>query len=354
MKVLFVCSPDSVYDDKANPFVSSLIKGLNDQGGIEIECDSNSLWHLDSSYDLIYFQWPEQIFRRTIDDEDLANLTKQFDIIKKKHIKTVITCHNLLPHNGNPKIIQLYDLVYSKVNAFHHMGNHSYQLMKLKYPNAYHFIAPHHIDDCYLDLFKSNGAKSSLSIPANDIVIASFGAFRNQHEKNMFLSMVDDMKGQNVRFLAPRLIIYDRTYFNWIISYIKNYLTCRANKIKTAKFLEEYKLRQWLSATDIVFIQRKEILNSGNVPLAFAAGKVVVGPDKGNVGEILKETGNFVFDPDNRESIKMAVLNAIDSVKRGNPIGQANHFYAKKNWNVPLVSKVVLENLHHLLSRQVF
>ena len=63
------------------------IKGLKDQGNIEIECNSNSLWHLDSSYDLIYFQWPGPIFRRTIDDEDLVNLTKQFDIIIKNIYK---------------------------------------------------------------------------------------------------------------------------------------------------------------------------------------------------------------------------------------------------------------------------
>ena len=40
----------------------------------------------------------------------------------------------------------------------------------------------------------------------------------------------------------------------------------------------------------MVFIQRTDILNSGNVPLALSFGRVVTGPDSGNIGGLLAET----------------------------------------------------------------
>lgn len=51
-----------------------------------------------------------------------------------------------------------------------------------------------------------------------------------------------------------------------------------------------------MSVADIALLQRVKILNSGSLPLNFYFGNVVVGPDVGNVGEILKKTGNPVFN----------------------------------------------------------
>lgn len=354
MKVLFVSSPQSVYGNKTNPFVSSLIQGLRDYGHIEVDCNLDSFWNNYNSYDLIYFQWPESIFNWNIEAIDLNKLFLHINRIKKDGIKMVITCHNLQPHSGNAKTKQLYDLVYSKIDAFHHLGHYSYQVMKNKYPDAYHFIAPHHIADYYFEQSNSSDAKSKLSIPINSIVIASFGAFRNSGEKQLFLSMVDDINIPNVRYLAPRLMVYDKTYINWIFVYIKQWLFCHSKKIKITGFLEEKELKLWLSASDIVFIQRKEILNSGNLPIAYAAGKVVVGPDVGNVGEILKETGNFVFDPNDRDSVKSAVIKAIDTIKKGDGLGYSNQQYAKTNWNVSLISKNISNNLEQLRRSQKF
>ena len=311
MKILFVCSHESIYRKNCNPFVSSLIQGLKDYGHIEVDYGLDYFWNNYSSYDLIYFQWPDRAFTGKIETTDLNKISTHLELIKKHGIKTVITCHDLKPHNGDTIITKLYELVYSKVDAFHHLGNYSYQLMKSKYPQKYHFIVPHHIADSYFELFNTQEAKSRLSIHSNDIVIASFGAFRNRLEKQLFLTMVEDTQQSNVLYLAPRLSIFDRTYTNWIIPYIKEYLYCRSKRIRTKGLLSEDQLRLWLSATDIVFIQRKSILNSGNVPLAFAAGKVVVGPNIGNVGDILKETGNLVFDPNNSETVKSAVLKAM-------------------------------------------
>ena len=354
MRILFVCSYNSIYNEKANPYVASLIDGLRNIGRYEIKCGLSYFWNDFSSFDILFFQWPECIFDWNIGEIDIEKISYQLDLVKKAGVKTVITCHNLYPHNRLPIVKQLYDLVYSKVDAFHHMGNHSFQLMKSQYPNTFHFIAPHHIADRFFNNTNQSYARNQLNIPPDCIVIASYGAFRSDKEKKLFLDMVDDTKNSNINYLAPRLTIgkfFNGQYAKTPFSFIKKWFIFLVKKIRTSCYLDEERMKQWLSATDIVFIQRTEILNSGNVPLAFAAGKVVVGPCIGNVGVILRETNNFLFKPDDRKSVKKAIQNAIEEIKKGNKIGKNNYTYAKRNWTVPTVSKTISYNLEIIVKQ---
>ena len=123
----------------------------------------------------------------------------------------------------------------------------------------------------------------------------------------------------------------------------------RAKGGNHAGFLSSEELNEWLCASDIVLIQRKDILNSGNVALAYSASKVVVGPDLGNVGEILKETHNYIFNPDNREMVCKEVKKAIDACRKDRNLGSANYEYAKNNWNTAKVCNDVISNLKELL-----
>ena len=71
-----------------------------------------------------------------------------------------------------------------------------------------------------------------------------------------------------------------------------------------------------------MLLQRTTILNSGNIPMAFYLEKVMVGPDTGNVGELLKKTGNPVFDIDNLSTLESCIQQALRLAKDG---------YGKKN-----------------------
>ena len=326
-----------------NPYVSSLAAGLVEYGH-EVECDLNLFWDSFSKYDLLYFQWPEAIFEWRKEKIDLERLSRHLDRIKEAGVNMVITCHNLHPHNYDKATTDLYSLVYSKVDAFHHMGKSSYNLMKEKYPHQYHFIAPHHIADGLCDYpLGLSEAKKKLHIPKNNIVVSSFGAFRNEEEVRLFVDMTNDVHGRNLTYLAPRIpmerLYHGRHIAKSLRSLYKS-LQYKLLGIKYSGFLKDEEFKVWLSASDIVFIQRKEILNSGNLPLAFSARKIVVGPDVGNVGEILKETGNFVFNPNDRVSVKQSVLEAINEVQNSNHLGLQNYHYAK-NWSVSAVCGLI-------------
>ena len=95
----------------------------------------------------------------------------------------------------------------------------------------------------------------------------------------------------------------------------------------------------YFCAADVVLIQRVDALNSGNLPMAFHAGKVVVGPNVGNVGAILRETGNYAFDPQDINSAASALQKALTETEKG----KENRTYATEHWASDIVASSLLK-----------
>lgn len=338
-----------------NPYVSSLVLGLI-KCGHEVVCSRDLFWKSFSEYDVLYFQWPEAIIDWGKEEIDIEKILRHLNRIKEAGVKTVITCHNLHPHNNDPKILELYNVVYTKVDAFHHMGRYSYDLFLKQYPRQYHFIAPHHVaDSLWRNPFSLSEAKTYLQIPKKNIVVSSFGAFRNREETRLFVDMAKDICNRHITFLAPRIPMrpfYIGRHIRRTIRSLREFFLYKMTRIKNYGILTDEELCNWLSASDIVFIQRKEILNSGNLPLAYSAGKIVVGPDLGNVGVILKETGNFTFNPNDRGSVKRAVKGAIEAAKKNNVLGLQNYHYAKENWSTSKICELISEELFKIVNNE--
>ena len=79
------------------------------------------------------------------------------------------------------------------------------------------------------------------------------------------------------------------------------------------------------------------MLNSANIPLAFLFHKVAVGPDTGNMGELLRNTGNPTFCPDNKADIIRALKEARQLSAFGK--GETNYTYALENMRIDKVGK---------------
>ena len=113
-------------------------------------------------------------------------------------------------------------------------------------------------------------------------------------------------------------------------------------KLKGIKFSNEVipddLMQCYFCAADVVLIQRVDALNSGNLPMAFHAGKVVIGPDVGNVGQILRETGNFTFDPHDIRSAVSALQKALTETTKG----KENRTYATNHWASDLIATSLL------------
>ena len=340
MKILVVCDIFGTVEE--NPFVRELRNGLSLYGH-DVVCNLNEFWNPDVPYDLVFFQWPDAFFSHDGLKWPLKEIYTQIALIKQKKIPTVMTVHNLHPHDNNRLKQELYKNMFSMMDAFHHMGSFSYDMFKHEYPNAYHFIAPH---PCYFDSsevpLSVDECKKKYNLP-NKIVVLAFGAFRNEEERKMFVNLRHD-DARNCLFWAPKI---NRTaHKRSLLSKAKSGLFYVLNGIKM-EFgpISNEAVKEMVKASDIVFIQRKEILNSGNVPLAFSFGKIVVGPDKGNVGRILRETGNPVFNPDDRQSVLNGLKDALRLFDNNNLQGQRNLDYARKFLSKNYVSNLLNKEL---------
>ena len=353
MKVFFVvCEPS---EQMFNHFVPSLANALQKQ-----ECEMvyglERLW-TDEVYDcdIVHFQWPEFVFgnqKKEFSDNDITRMSHRLKQLKEKGIKIFVQVHNLKPHTKNDKnILRLYELLYQHADVIVHMGMYSCELLQSQYPNAQHVVIPHHIyDDVYSFNIQQEEARQRLHLPTDKKIVLSFGKFRNERERDFVLSLKESFNSQfsilnsqfSTLFLMPGF--YRETLHTWNPKKlaVRLFNTCKY-KLKGIKFCHEvipdYLMQCYFCAADVVLIQRLDILNSGNLPMAFHAGKVVVGPDVGNVGQILRETGNFTFDPHDIRSAVNALQKALSETTKG----KENRIYATEHWASDLIATTLLK-----------
>lgn len=118
------------------------------------------------------------------------------------------------------------------------------------------------------------------------------------------------------------------------------------------ELIDNCDLPYYMAASNVIFIQRKGQLNSANIPLAFLFHKVVIGPDSGNIGELLRNTGNPVFRSDKKQDIIRALKEARHLSAQGK--GEANYAYAIGNMGINKVGKQYAELYEELADRHQF
>ena len=342
MKILIVCNVDSYQ----NPYVKTLYNGLVSQG-IDVTCSIEEFWINAISYDIIHIQWPNLLVEKS--DESCSKLQCVISDLKALSIPLVCTCHNLVPHyNSGAAINNAYSIIYNNCDYIHHLGEVSIQLLKDLYPgmSAKHIVIPHHTyDEIYRFEISKDEARKKIGVPKNVNCVLSFGSFRHDEERQLLIDLSKKMKKQNVYFLAPgfyRSVILRKNIFlglKALYNTIKYSIVAKFNNIHIChSYVSDNLLPYYLIAADVMLIQRVKILNSGNVSLAMLAGLPIVGPDEGNVGSILKDTGNFVFDPRSKRNISLLVHSALSS--KG--IGESNKQYAEINLTtMSVVQKLV-------------
>ena len=354
MRVYFVVKEPS--ERTINHFVSSLGKALEAQG-CEVVYGLERLWTdevLDC--DIVHFQWPEYVFgsqKKHFSNEDVERLGNRIGQLKDCGIRIFVQVHNLKPHRNQDKnVLRLYDVLYQRADVMVHMGNYSRELLQTQYPNARHVVIPHHIYDNTLPFSVSQQeARQRLHLSQEKKIILSFGKFRNDRERNFVLllqkklSTLNSQLSSKIIFLLPGF--YRETLHTWnprkFITRLFHTVSYRLKGIKfNSEVIPDDLMQCYFCAADVVLIQRLDILNSGNLPMAFAAGKVVVGPDVGNVGEILRETSNFIFAPINMNVTVEAVQEALQAADTDR--GAMNKQYAEEHWSSAVIAKTMIEN----------
>lgn len=361
IKALIVFRENSNTDNLFVPVLCDAIRST----GIDIHCSTEEFWNTDATYDIIHFQWPEEVIGWNCNDPNIIlRLKERIKFFRLRGTRFVYTRHNVRPHYANEIISRVYEIIESESDLVVHMGRYSLDEFAAAHPDSRNVIIPHPIYEyTYQEDISMERARQYLNLPQNAFIVTAFGKFRNREEIRMTVGAFHKWKKRNKLLVAPRLYPFSRTakygrnFLKRWVSRMGYYLLApllnRWLKMRAGasdELIDNCDLPYYMAASDVIFIQRKDILNSGNVPLAFLFHKVVLGPNVGNIGEWLRETDNPRFDPDNPTSV-------VNALKKANMMavwykGEANYSYAMKHMNIKKVGNEYAQAYIDLLNEQ--
>lgn len=307
-----------------NPYIYTLIEGLQkSHPDCEISWGRDAFWSDDIfSFDIVHFHWPQTFMGKDSHSEE--DLLHHIERLKTAGVKIVATCHDLEPHYDQfADKAKSMKIVYSHCDAIIHLGEYSKVLFEKLYPNVAHLFVPHHLyDTVYTHFPNKEESLRYLGLPQDKTYILCFGAFRAEQEKRLIVSLSKQLADKGVVILAPSFMNIWWKSFRLIHLRLKRwYFKYRYNIYctgRTWRAVSDKSLPYYYGAADVVFIQRRKILNSGNAMMPMLFGKVVVGPDCGNVGPLLRHWNYPVFPVNDTSNIGGIVLKAMEMGKKGN------------------------------------
>jgi hypothetical protein len=318
----------------------------------EIQQSSDAFWNMEGEYDVIHLHFPEYLtfelteaYKAGLTDSLIAAVEERLRYWSHR-ASLIVTRHVLLPHDArqDPQWEKLYETFYSFADGVAHFAHASIREFHQRYKDTQyvrgrvplHRIIPHHNYASLPNDISRNEARKKLGIPDDADVMLAFGAIRSDEERDLIRKTFDGISASRKALLVPR---WRETLANvswirlkyWIRDVKRAYYRLHPRFFLGYDFVSEADTQLYLNACDVLFIPRLRVLNSGNVTLGMTFGRVVVGPDSWDVGEILREHGNPVFDPDDSETASSAVDRGFSLAREGK-VAETNRQFALNNW----------------------
>lgn len=304
-----------------NPYIYTLIEEIQQSyPDCDLSWGRDAFWSEDIlSYDIVHFHWPQAFMGR--DSHSELDLLHHIERMKTAGVKIVATCHDLEPHYDQfADKAESMRIVYSHCDVIIHLGEYSKDLFEKRYPKSEHILIPHHLyDTVYTKIPSRLESLKHLGLSEDNIYILCFGTFRAKEERRLVIDLSKQMCGRNVVILAPSFMnVWWRTFRLFYKRLKKWYYKYRYGIYctgRTWRAVSDNDLPYYYGVADVVFIQRLKILNSGNALMPMLFGKVVVGPDCGNVGSLLRHWNYPVFPVDDTSNIGGVVEKALQMSK---------------------------------------
>lgn len=356
MRVLIPCDTEL-----NNNFVLDLVNSLENNNCI-VEHGTNKINEESGNWDIVNFQWPEFLFKGAIPDDDLLKNFEHKLLNIRKNSSIVSTIHNLKPHYPYKTYQKLYKLVYKYSDGFIHFGYQSIKSIHNEYfeevKDKPHTVISHGNYESIIDKKNFSNHKNSNSTKPKVLIL---GTTRNLEEINIIKAAFKSIKslGGEINYVGKiRLTSKAIAFKSWklfikeiykqFIGYLR-FLTIFGLNYHL-RSVSNQELNFLLNKSNILFIPRVKNLNSGNIALGFTAGLTVIGPEIGNIGEILKASNNPTYSISNfRSSITKAFKNGLEIIKNGT--NEKNIKVAREEWKWSKLSEEYIRFYKELISK---
>ncbi|MEX1211369.1 MAG: hypothetical protein WEA36_00850 [Balneolaceae bacterium] len=357
MKILIPYDIDTT--GNRNPYLFLLLRALSAHKDVErVDHGFGFLHEPTGHWDIIHLHWPEQLVRpfletywsdATVTDTHIKKVTDALSRHKASGSKILMTIHNEAPHkdpSGGGK--RLYEEVWRQADGFHHLGEASRAQLTSTLPDRPSVVIPHGDYRWFPDEQSREEARKALDMSPETTLILAFGAIRNQAELNLGLKAHRQAKQPGSLYLMAGSVPYPyrvkRQHWNTRRLLFREQWAGRARTVERS--IRAGEVQSFLNAADLLFLPRIDALNSGNVPLGFTFGRVVVGPNIGVIGEMLRETGNPTFDPRQPESAAGAIREGLRLARNGH--GETNRAWSREHLNWEVIADRTVHAFHAL------
>ncbi|MDQ3081529.1 MAG: hypothetical protein M3R07_04870 [Gemmatimonadota bacterium] len=355
----------------ANRFLVDLNSALS--AYCDLVHSSDVFWKMEGDYDIVHLHFPEYVtfeieaaYQRGL-EQPLIDAMEERLAFWAERSNIVVTRHVLLPHDAlsDPMWEKMYETVYTYADGVVHFAKASIEEFRERYAHVAfqsgrepaHAIIPHH-NYCSLPNHVGRAAaRKALGIPVDASVMLVFGAIRHDAERQLLLDTFRQLDAPRKVLLVSRWrerlanVSWIRLKY-WIRDLNRLYYRLHPRYRFNYGFVEEADTQLYLNAADVLFIPRLWVLNSGNITLGMTFGRVVVGPDAWDVGELLRETGNPVFDPDRPETAAASLGRGFRLAAEG-VVGASNRALALSEWSAHRCAEEYLRFFADLARRKV-
>ena len=177
----------------------------------------------------------------------------------------------------------------------------------------------------------------------NDFIYLSYGKIRYIEEEQQLIDSFKLMRNKNEKLVVIGTKLFSKKPSLYkkplkrIVFEVQLFKHKRRGVLFYNKRLSDIEQNYWLSAADVMISPRIRSLNSGIVLLAFSYGKPIIGPDVGNIGNILKFNNNPTFIPNDISSIS-DVLRKVKNQQFIEKVVFKNFNYLNTNCNSEHIS----------------
>lgn len=284
-----------------------------------------------TEFQIVNIHWPESLFGWEEPTEIQLNQLEEEIKRWKLSSKLIYTFHDERSHSGmTPNYLKLFDLIETNADAFIHLGEYSKIKMLQRFPKAAHHIIFHPLYENSFQIRNKLKVREKLKIDPAALVIMAPGRIRSVAERNMVLRAFKSISRRNKVLISNNMLAFHfQKDFRGRVK-LKRFID--VNRLKTKMMYKELlppmyifnfsftgfdEFSDMMSAADLVFIPRINVLNSGNIFLGLSYKKIIVGPRIGNVGEFLSEFNFPFFNPSSKKSIKVALKQGVKDFESG-------------------------------------
>lgn len=282
------------YSNKTNPYNELLCRSLDDLG---VKVREYSIKQLVSRRrpDIVHVHWPE--FALTFKDrakaiQGINRLFLGMRLAKARGAKIIWTAHNLHPHERpHPDLLaDFYRRWFESVDGIICLSEASKNLLQEAYGNLIRvpmFVIPHgdYRPKLKLDQTKSS-ARRMLDLPADQIVIGSFGAIRPYKNLANLIRYFKEVCQENETLLISGKVD-DPQLRDEMLEQAGDSPHVRLD----FRFLPDETLECYTTASDVIVLPYTKILNSGSALYALSVGRPVIAPRLGSLEELQSMVG---------------------------------------------------------------